>query len=536
MKRILMIAILLAAAEQAAAKTFTRSPIAPELGLEALTRRAAREHTGRDLFANPYATVTIGRTDFYDRFPFVEHRRFQIVSDPQWNRLVCGQPGRGLSSYTGAGGPLGALREPRGLAVGEGNLVYVADTGNDRIVVLEAVTRFDDLCLEPRFAIPNLAGPYAVAWSDGGTPRVSGDDVLFVAETGRNRVVALSLAPGGARVVATIGDLGSGIGRFAGPMAIAVGRDGDHSTPDVYVADAHNRRIVHLRHERGALAWKNAATCDADIVTALDTDAWGNVYAAAPRSGAILKLSPSLARVAELRNASIDQPKAFHVPFVEVADHRAGSVARVGQPHGVSVARWSDDSGIGLWSLGVEVVDLVLEGGARPVARFALTDRADVSLEAWDEAGRPVETRTFGTLAAGTYAVPLHAQQVGDSRLRVRISAASSYAGGGTAVAEATIGRAVAALPSQPALLGCVPNPGSSTRIHFLLPAGTAAKLGIYDAAGRCVRIFEHGFAPGLNEVAWNGADARGKRLAAGVYFYRLDVGRQSLTKSVVLR
>src|SRR5687768_9607868 len=53
------------------AGTFDRSPIAPDLGLDALTRSVARQQLGRDLFANPYATVTIGNTDVYDKFPYV---------------------------------------------------------------------------------------------------------------------------------------------------------------------------------------------------------------------------------------------------------------------------------------------------------------------------------------------------------------------------------------------------------------------------------------------------------------------------------
>ena len=46
-----------------------------------LTRRVAREQAGRDLFANPYATVAIANVDVYDRFPYLETRQFEVVSD-----------------------------------------------------------------------------------------------------------------------------------------------------------------------------------------------------------------------------------------------------------------------------------------------------------------------------------------------------------------------------------------------------------------------------------------------------------------------
>ena len=86
--------------------TFEKTPLAPEVGLDVLTRRVAREQVGRDLFANPYATVTIANVDVYDRFPYVETRHFQVVSDPRWNRVVYGERGRSLRAYDGRGGAL----------------------------------------------------------------------------------------------------------------------------------------------------------------------------------------------------------------------------------------------------------------------------------------------------------------------------------------------------------------------------------------------------------------------------------------------
>src|SRR5262249_55860966 len=141
-----------------------------------------------------------------------------------------------------------------------------------------------------------------VAYSDGGTPFDRSDDRLLVADTGRNRIVAYALSADGAREVAALGDLGNGAGRFAGPLALTVGRAGGANTPDVYVADAHTRRLVHLRLDRSGLAWVGAVTQDANVVTSLDADQWGNVYAAAPAQGVVRKFAPDLTPVAELRD------------------------------------------------------------------------------------------------------------------------------------------------------------------------------------------------------------------------------------------
>lgn len=536
-------ATLLLIAAPAAAGTFARDRIAPDLGADALTRGVSRSQVGRDLFADPYATVTLGSVDVYDVFPYVESRTFQVVSDPRWNRLVFGEVGRSLKAFDGAGTATGALENPRGMAVDENDRVYVADAGNDRVLVLQAVTSQGDISLRPLFAIGGLSGPYDVAYSDGGTPFATGDDVLYVADTGKNRVAAFALDAAGARRVATLGELGSGAGKFAGPMAIAVGRAQGASTRDVFVADAHTRRIVHLRHEGSALRWVSETVHDADVVTSLDADQWGNLYAAAPNQGVVRKFSPDLQPVAELRDA-LSRPRSFHVPFVNVRDHRAGSVTRVGRPSGVTVDQWSDASGMRLWGLGVDVVGLglVQEGG--PAARFTLTDPAEMTMEIADARdGRTLVRRSVGMLAAGVHTVPLSladrnaASAAGD--LVLRLSAASGYADAPGAVAETSFrldGGSVS-LPSDVVLLGNTPNPVRPyTRIALVLPTGGArVTLKVFDAQGRTVRRWGDTFAPGRNEVLWDGTDDRGVRLPAGVYFYGLRDGAHDATRKMVL-
>lgn len=524
----------------AGAGTFTPAPIAPEAGVERLNRAVAREKTGRDLFAEPYATVTISNVDLYDRFPYVESRDFQIVSDPRWSRLVFGERGRSLAAWNGEGTALGPLAEPRGMAVDESGRVYVADTGNDRIVVLQSHTRFGTMTLEPLFAIAGFSGPWDVAFSDAGTPFVPADDRLYVVDTGRNRVVAFALESAGVRPLDAVGTLGSGPGRFAGPLAVAAGRG--IAANDLYVADAHTRRIVHLRLEAGALRWIGEAGSEADVVTSLDTDAWGNVYAAAPQQGMVRKYNPALVPVADLREG-LARPRGFHVPFLNVNDHRDGSRTRVGQGRALTVDEWSGPGGIALWNLGTAVSGLTVSGGDAPEAGFTLTDRSYVSLELLDAAtGRTVARRAIGTLDAGPHRVPL-AQDVREAAgvrdAIVRVSATSSYTEGGTDVAQAhlALSGVTAVAPARPVLIGNAPNPATpSTRIQYLLPANARrVTLALFDAQGRRVRTFEPGAVPGLNEIVWDGTDDRGRAVGAGVYLYRLDVDEASFTSRLSL-
>lgn len=537
-------AMTMAAAGSAAhAATFASAPIAPEQGLGGLTRSVAREFTGRAVFAQPWATVTLSHLDLYDRMPYVESRQFQIVSDPTWNRLVAGEIGHGLVACNGAGGPgTRQLNAPHGLAVDERDRVYVADTGNDRVVVLQAHTEFEQITFTPLYTIDGLSAPYDVAYSDGGTPFDAADDAIVVANTGRNEIVAYALEANGARRTAALGALGSGDGEFAGPTAIAFGRESGANTGTVYVADAHNRRIAQVTLRGGVLRWAGAAGAGADVVTSLDTDHWGNVYAAAPQQGLVRKFNRALEPVAELRGA-VARPRSFRIPFTTVRDHRDGSVTRRGQASALSLDTWADDRGLALWNLGVSVEQLAISGGTAPRAQFVLTDPADVAIEVTNPAtGQVTGRRALGTLDAGAHDATLSGLLSGDADAPnsiVRVTATARYTQGATATAQATFGSGGAGMaPAAAALLGHWPNPvRESANIAFALPAGLsrAATLDVYDAQGRHVRALGTALSPGTHHVTWDGHDDAGAPVRAGVYWYRLEAPGVRLGRRIVV-
>ena len=92
------------------------------------------------------------------------------------------------------------------------------------------------------------------------------------------------------------------------------------------------------------------------------------------------------------------------------------------------------------------------------------------------------------------------------------------------------------------ALMPNAPNPfAGATLIRFSIPSQAPVDLKVYDVRGRLVKsLLNSGagaMAPGLHEVRWDGRDSNRKRVASGVYFYRLSAGRLSATrKMVVLR
>jgi DNA-binding beta-propeller fold protein YncE len=546
MFRNLTITGALLAASAATAGTFAPTPYLAEAGVDVLTRGTTRQLVDRELFGTPWATVIVGHVDVYDRFPYLESHYFQVVSDPAWNRLVLGEADRDLTAFDGAGTAFGPLREPRGLATDGHDRVFVADTGNNRVLVFRAVSEFDELRLEPICSIDGLSAPWDVACSDAGTPLDDRDDRLYVADTGRNEIVRFSMAGDNPTRTGSLGGLGSGNGRFAGPLALAVGRDGATGTDDVYVADAHNGRFVHLRDNGSELTWVGERRHELGAVGSLDTDRWGNLYAAAPGAGAVVKYAANLEPVARLADG-ITRPRAFHVPFVTLTDHRTGRTERVGEGRGVIVDEWADNSGLRLVGLGVEMLQPVAREGGTAAVEVTLTDNADVVIQVVDPAsGAVVGRHQAGVLGAGRQVVALPADKAGSGwpagRYRLELTAASTYADGGAAhlSLEADLGAGgQGRLPEQLALLGNAPNPfNPSTTIAFTIPSGESAEhlLNIYDPRGRLVRQLGRGvLAAGRHEAIWDGRDDAGATVGAGIYLYRLEYGDRKLSGKMVL-
>ncbi len=81
------------------------------------------------------------------------------------------------------------------------------------------------------------------------------------------------------------------------------------------------------------------------------------------------------------------------------------------------------------------------------------------------------------------------------------------------------------------------PNPfNPSTEIHFNVGKAGAGSLRIYNVRGELVRSLQSGrFAAGPGVVVWNGRADGGEAAGSGVYFYRLEVGAEVLTKRMVL-
>jgi hypothetical protein len=85
-----------------------------------------------------------------------------------------------------------------------------------------------------------------------------------------------------------------------------------------------------------------------------------------------------------------------------------------------------------------------------------------------------------------------------------------------------------------------VPNPfNPSTTIRYDLAVASPVSIEIWSVDGRLVRVLldEPQVEAGRHQVTWDGRDAHGRRVASGIYFYRLQAGdRHDIARMVLLK
>jgi Subtilase family len=140
-----------------------------------------------------------------------------------------------------------------------------------------------------------------------------------------------------------------------------------------------------------------------------------------------------------------------------------------------------------------------------------------------------------GSLTTGIF--PL-----GTRKIHVRAQDAAGNWGPAATIEVVVNGEPVAStpehLPGSIELRGAAPNPVlGRTMVTFALPLGSRVKLGIYDVAGRRVKmLFDGDATAGLHSVPWDRTDHAGRIVGPGVYYTRMEVhGKAYMGKIVTL-
>ena len=157
--------------------------------------------------------------------------------------------------------------------------------------------------------------------------------------------------------------------------------------------------------------------------------------------------------------------------------------------------------------------------------------------------------RNGAPVLEGYYPLPGEGNQVlasdvngdGDTDLVVLgTNPASGHGGVFVLVNQGTPATAVAAEATTPtafALGANYPNPfNPATTIPLAVPAGAKnVGLTIYNVLGQPMRhVWTGPLSAGEHQLTWDGRDAQGQPVAAGVYVYRVQVDEQTRTRKMV--
>jgi sugar lactone lactonase YvrE len=161
-------------------------------------------------------------------------------------------------SYTESTVTTSALSYPTGVALDAAGNVYIADTGNNR--VLEE-TFFGGHYTESTVTTSTLSSPLGVAVDAGGN--------VYIADTGNNRVLIEALAQG------TYTETTVTTSTLSNPTSVAVDASGN-----VYIADTGNNRVLIENVTSSGTTESTLATSPLSSPSAVTVDGFGNIYIA----------------------------------------------------------------------------------------------------------------------------------------------------------------------------------------------------------------------------------------------------------------
>ena len=175
--------------------------------------------------------------------------------------------GKQVASAGGKGRGATQLDSPRGLALGPDGKVFVADTGNSRVMILDADGKTLGVFGQRGGEPGQLRDPESVA--------VGADGRVYVADTGNNRVQVFTEQ---GILLFSLGSGGKELGQFKSPTRVAVDR-----ADNVFVLDSGNGRVQEF--DASAKVSRQLELAGQDFAV----DGYGWLYFLDARSGKVVE-------------------------------------------------------------------------------------------------------------------------------------------------------------------------------------------------------------------------------------------------------
>jgi hypothetical protein len=328
-------------------------------GFEVLSKSVANNLLGVDLFGQSYRSTQTFLCDG------TNCKYVVFCIDPEWHRIVFADYfSDWIDTYGSQGSdtPIPHFAYPRGIDADNSGNVYVADTGNDRIVKLSYDYNAKELSfistIERELGSPSesdLNAPWDVDIDVG---------AIWVVDSGNDRIVKYS---SDGTLLGQYGGQGSGTGEFSSPQGITRGKTSGANNDYLYVADSGNNRIVLLEGDINSLSWIRSYSVPG--IKSIDVDYYGTVWAVGS-SNKIWKFTPTLDFLYSWGESGIG-PNKFNNPI----DINIGYFD--GQSHMLISEAWTASSGGQHYVPAVDIINIAVvpdEESATAEINFTLTE------------------------------------------------------------------------------------------------------------------------------------------------------------------
>lgn len=399
------------------------------------TPKVTRAYTVNNDSISRYLFYRLGGGASFEYFDteISQTRKAAFFVDPVWSRIIYAVEGDPIRETTYFSSGTDLFSHPEHLDLAPNGNVFVADTGNNRVVVYNYAA-YTGPNVPPRKLYPMIqingetafSSPTKVHWEDNGTPNVSTDDILWVLDSESARLAAYHILYNGSTYYASpyiflgMGTLGAG-NHPSRPVAFtkmrsfsAPNQGASYCTEKLCVYDAANNRFVIYTVARdggfisGAMipflvSWQAVpnpvpGTSYSDLVS----DAWGNLLAVDRIGSRIIKFDSNLVPIESYGSPGTGPLGSEQMTDpVSLSFHRINGVGQATEYSGKGMLceLWGEQSGIQAVSLGVVAKDLSVvkaAGSDSMLISATTTDHSYVWVNIVDPGANNSTLRTLG--------------------------------------------------------------------------------------------------------------------------------------------